>query len=112
MVLNNRAVIYVRTSFEHQGGKSSPSEQEIDCRQIAADKGLEIVNVYRDIEKYRVRTKLVEPSGTRSDRPGLLDMLNAAARDEFDIILAWRKIDFILGCVPCCSCWKLYRSIR
>ncbi len=89
--MNNRAVIYVRTSSEHQGEKSSPTEQEADCRQLAADKGLVIVNVYRDIEKYRVRTKLVEPSGTRSDRPGLLAMLSAAARDEFDIILAWRE---------------------
>lgn len=89
--MNNRAAIYVRTSSEHQGEKSSPAEQEADCRQLAADKGLVIVNVYRDIEKYRVRTKLVEPSGTRSDRPGLLAMLNAAARDEFDIILAWRE---------------------
>jgi len=89
--MNNRAVIYVRTSSEHQGEKSSPTEQEADCRQLAADKGLVIVNVYRDIEKYRVRTKLVEPSGTRSDRPGLLDMLSAAARNEFDIILAWRE---------------------
>jgi DNA invertase Pin-like site-specific DNA recombinase len=89
--MNNRAVIYVRTSSEHQGEKSSPTEQEADCRQLAADKGLVVVNVYRDIEKYRVRTKLVEPSGTRSDRPGLLDMLKAAARDEFDVILAWRE---------------------
>jgi site-specific DNA recombinase len=89
--MKNRAVIYVRTSSEHQGEKSSPAEQEADCRQLAADKGLVIVNVYRDIEKYRVRTKLVEPSGTRSDRPGLLAMLNAAERDEFDIILAWRE---------------------
>lgn len=89
--MNNRAVIYIRTSSEHQGEKSSPAEQEADCRQLAAEKGLEIVNVYRDIEKYRVRTKLVEPSGTRSDRPGLVAMLQDAARSEFDIILAWRE---------------------
>ena len=68
--MNKRAVIYVRTSSEHQGEKSSPAEQEADCRQLAAEKGLVVVSVYRDIEKYRVRTKLVEPSGTRSDRPG------------------------------------------
>jgi len=89
--MNNRAVIYIRTSSEHQGEKSSPAEQEADCRQLAAEKGLVIVNVYRDIEKYRVKSKLVEPSGTRSDRPGLLAMLNDAARGEFDIILAWRE---------------------
>ncbi|MBI5295574.1 MAG: recombinase family protein [Chloroflexi bacterium] len=86
-----RAVIYVRTSSEHQGEKSSPTEQETDCRKLAADQGLKIVGVYRDIEKYRVRNKLVEPSGTRSDRPGLLAMLRDASKGEFDIILAWRE---------------------
>jgi DNA invertase Pin-like site-specific DNA recombinase len=89
--MSTRAVIYVRTSSEHQGEKSSPAEQEQDCRQLAAEKGLVIVNVYRDIEKYRVRTKLVEPSGTRSDRPGLLAMLQDAVLDQFDVILAWRE---------------------
>lgn len=90
-IMGNRAVIYVRTSSEHQGEKSSPAEQEADCRQLAAEMGLMVTNVYRDIEKYRVKSKLVEPSGTRSDRPGLLAMLSDAARDEFDIILAWRE---------------------
>lgn len=89
--MHNRAVIYVRTSSEHQGEKSSPAEQEADCRQLAAEKGLIVVNVYRDIEKYRAKTKLVEPSGTRSDRPGLLAMLSDASRDAFDVIIAWRE---------------------
>lgn len=89
--MKTRAVIYVRTSSEHQGEKSSPAEQEADCQKLAADQGLQIVNVYRDIEKYRVRNKLVEPSGTRADRPGLLAMLRDAAKGEFDIILAWRE---------------------
>jgi len=90
-IMGNRAVIYVRTSSEHQGEKSSPAEQEADCRQLAKEKGLMVTHVYRDIEKYRVKTKLVEPSGTRSDRPGLLAMLSDAASGEFDIILAWRE---------------------
>ena len=89
--MKNCAVIYVRTSSEHQGEKSSPTEQEADCRKLAADQGLTIVNVYRDIEKYRVKNKLVEPSGTRSDRPGLVAMLQAAEKGEFDVILAWRE---------------------
>lgn len=50
-----------------------------------------VVNVYRDIEKYRVKRRLVEPSGTRSDRPGLVAMLNDAAAGQFDTILAWRE---------------------
>jgi DNA invertase Pin-like site-specific DNA recombinase len=90
-IMGNRAAIYVRTSSEHQGQKSSPMEQESDCRQLATGKGLVVTKVYRDIKRYRIKTQLVEPSGTRSDRPGLLAMLNAAARGEFDIILAWRE---------------------
>ncbi|MBL8076725.1 MAG: recombinase family protein, partial [Anaerolineales bacterium] len=94
-----RAAIYIRTSSDTQGEKSSPIEQEADCQRLALGKGLQVVRIYRDIEKYRVRTKLVEPSGSRSDRPGLLAMLKDAARDEFDIILAWRED-------------RLYRGIR
>lgn len=89
--MKDRAVIYIRTSSEHQGEKSSPSEQEADCRRLAEEKGLTVVRVYRDIEKYRVKNKLVEPSGTRYDRPGLNSMLKDAARGEFGVILAWRE---------------------
>jgi DNA invertase Pin-like site-specific DNA recombinase len=86
-----RAVIYIRTSSEAQGEKSSPLEQEADCQRLAQEKGLKVVRVYRDVEKYRVGNKLVEPSGSRLDRPGLQAMLKDAMRDEFDIILAWRE---------------------
>ncbi len=89
--MNNKAAIYIRTSSEHQGEKSSPAEQEADCRQLAEEKGFTIVRVYKDIEKYRVKNKLVEPSGTRYDRPGLLALLRDAARGEFSIILAWKE---------------------
>ena len=66
---------------------------------MAEEKGLDVVRVYRDTEKYRVGNKLVEPSGSRSDRPGLLAMLNDASKDEFDVILAWRED-------------RLYRGLR
>ena len=89
--MGRRAVIYVRTSSEQQGEKCSPTEQEADCRQFAEKQGLVVVNVYRDIERYRVKNKLVEPSGTRYDRPGLLAMIQDAADDQFDVILAWRE---------------------
>ena len=95
----HRAVIYVRTSSETQGEKSSPIEQEVDCLHLAQEKGLSVVRVYRDVEKYRVGNKLVEPSGSRSDRPALQAMLKDAAKDEFDIILAWRED-------------RLYRGLR
>ena len=89
--MTRRAVIYIRTSSETQGEKSSPLEQEADCLHLAQEKGLQVVHVYRDVEKYRAGNKMVEPSGSRSERPGLLAMLNNAASDEFDVILAWRE---------------------
>jgi len=89
--MGRRAVIYIRTSSEQQGEKCSPTEQEMDCRQFAEKEGLIIVNVYHDIERYRVKNKWIEPSGTRYDRPGLLAMLRDAADNQFDVILAWRE---------------------
>jgi DNA invertase Pin-like site-specific DNA recombinase len=58
-----------------------------------------VVRVYRDVEKYWVGNRLVEPSGSRSNRPSLLAMLKVASRDEFDVIHAWRED-------------RLYRGIR
>jgi DNA invertase Pin-like site-specific DNA recombinase len=97
--MDRRAVIYVRTSSEKQGERSSPLEQEADCLQLAQEKGLQVVYVYRDVDKYRVGNRLVEPSGSRSDRPGLLAMLEDASSDQFDVILAWRED-------------RLYRGLR
>jgi site-specific DNA recombinase len=97
--MQRKAAIYIRTSSEVQGEKASPAEQESDCRLLAQEKELTVVHVYRDIEKYRVRSKLVEPSGLRTDRPGLQAMLKDAARGEFDVILAWRED-------------RLYRGLR
>ncbi len=41
--MSRRATIYIRTSSETQGKKSSPLEQEADCRHLAQEKGLEVV---------------------------------------------------------------------
>lgn len=89
--MNRRAAIYIRTSSEHQGEKASPEEQEADCRALAAENGLEVVHVYRDIKRYRVKRRMVDPSGTRSDRPGLVAMLRDARAGKFEVILAWRE---------------------
>ncbi len=89
--MSKKAVIYIRTSSEKQGEKASPIEQEVDCRKYAADNDLTVVNVYKDIERYRVKNKIIEPSGTRPDRPALLAMLRDAAQGQFDVILAWRE---------------------
>jgi K+ transporter len=44
--MSHKAVIYVRTSSESQAEKSSPAEQEADCRRLAAEKGLTVIRVY------------------------------------------------------------------
>ncbi len=38
-------------------------EQEADCRHLAKEKGLTVVHVYRDVEKYRVGNKSSNPPG-------------------------------------------------
>lgn len=97
--MQRKAAIYIRTSSESQGEKASPTEQEADCQILAKEKELTVVHVYRDVEKYRVKKRLVEPSGSRTDRPELLVMLQDATRGEFDVILAWRED-------------RLYRGLR
>ena len=79
--MHRKAVVYIRTSFEAQGEKASPSEQEADCQLLAKEKKLDVVRVYRDIEKYRVKNKLVEPSESRADRTGLQAKFKDAIRD-------------------------------
>ena len=97
--IQQKAAIYIRTSSEAQGEGASPVEQESDCQLLAKENSLIVVRFYRDIEKYRVKNKLVEPSGLRSDRPGLLAMLQDVSRRDFDVILAWRED-------------RLYRGLR
>ena len=97
--MQRKAAIYIRISSEAQGEKASPIEQEGDCRLLTKEKVLALVRDYRNIEKYRVKNILVEPSGTRVDRPDLLTMLKDVSRGEFDVILAWRED-------------RLYRGLR
>lgn len=98
--MQRKAVIYIRTSSEAQGERASPTEQENDCRLLAKEKELTVVRVYRDVERYRVKDKLVDPSGSRVDRPGLMAMLDDASRGEFDVILAWREDRLYRGLRP------------
>ncbi|HEY4690688.1 MAG TPA: recombinase family protein [Anaerolineae bacterium] len=105
-----RAAIYVRVSSEGQAkdkngrngedeAKTSPDAQERDCRALCERQGYQVVAVFRDTAKYRVGKRLVEPSGTRADRPGLRAILAVARAGEVDVIVAWRED-------------RLYRSYR
>lgn len=97
--MSKKAAIYIRTSSEHQAEKASPEEQERDCQALAKLHGLTVVGIYRDVERYRAKTRLVDPSGTRTDRPALLNLIQDAAAGKFDTILAWKED-------------RLYRGLR
>ena len=69
-----RAVLYMRVSSVDQ----HPETQLHDLRQMAAQRGLEIVHEYTD----RI-------SGAKARRPGLDQMLADARRGRFDVVLVW-----------------------
>jgi DNA invertase Pin-like site-specific DNA recombinase len=55
-----------------------PETQGHDLRQMAAQRGYEIVQEYTD----RI-------SGTKAKRPGLGDLMRDARRGKFDVVLVW-----------------------
>jgi site-specific DNA recombinase len=86
-----RAAVYIRVSSEEQAdGKISPIDQENDSLAYCESRGYQLVGVYRDITKYRSKGKMVEPSATRNDRPGLVQMLKDSDAGMFDVLIAWK----------------------
>ena len=69
-----RAALYLRVSSVDQ----HPETQLHDLRQMAAQRGLEIVEEYTD----RI-------SGVKAKRPGLDQLMADARRGKFDIVLVW-----------------------
>jgi len=69
-----RAALYMRVSSLDQ----HPETQLYDLRQMAAQRGYEIVQEYTD----RI-------SGAKARRPGLDDLMRDARRGRFDVILVW-----------------------
>ena len=69
-----RCAIYMRVSTVDQ----HPETQLHDLRQMAAQRGLEIVQEYTD----RI-------SGTKARRPGLDQLRFDASRGKFDVVLVW-----------------------
>jgi len=67
-----RAAIYMRVSTVDQ----HPETQLLDLRQMAAQRGYEVVQEYTD----RI-------SGTKAKRPGLDQMMRDARRGQFDVVL-------------------------
>jgi DNA invertase Pin-like site-specific DNA recombinase len=69
-----RAVLYMRVSSVDQ----NPETQLHDLKQMAAQRGYEIVAEYTD-----------RLSGAKARRPGLGDLLRDARRGRFDVVLVW-----------------------
>jgi DNA invertase Pin-like site-specific DNA recombinase len=69
-----RAALYSRVSTYDQ----NPQTQILDLRQMAAQRGYEIVQEYSD-----------KISGTKAKRPGLDQMMIDARRGRFDVLLVW-----------------------
>ena len=69
-----RAVLYMRVSTVDQ----HPETQLLDLRQMAAQRGYQIVTEYTD----RI-------SGTKAKRPGLDELMREARRGKFDVVLVW-----------------------
>jgi DNA invertase Pin-like site-specific DNA recombinase len=69
-----RAALYMRVSTVDQ----HPETQLLDLRQMAAQRGFEIVEEYTD----RI-------SGAKARRPGLDQMMRDARRGRFDVVLVW-----------------------
>ncbi len=69
-----RAALYMRVSSVDQ----HPETQLHDLREMAAQRGYEIVQEYTD-----------KISGVKARRPGLDEMMRDARRGRFDVILVW-----------------------
>jgi DNA invertase Pin-like site-specific DNA recombinase len=69
-----RTALYLRVSTVDQ----HPETQLHDLRQMAAQRGYEIVNEYTD-----------RASGVKTRRPGLDQMMADARRGRFDVVLVW-----------------------
>src|ERR1035437_4865909 len=69
-----RAAVYLRVSTLDQ----HPETQLLDLRQMAAQRGYEIVQEYTD----RI-------SGAKARRPGLDELMRDAKRGRFDVVLIW-----------------------
>ena len=69
-----RAALYMRVSSIDQ----HPETQLYDLRQMAAQRGYDIIQEYTD----RI-------SGAKARRPGLDDLMRDARRGRFDVILVW-----------------------
>jgi DNA invertase Pin-like site-specific DNA recombinase len=88
--MRKNAAIYVRFSAEEPGDSISAEEQEQLCKSLILQNEDMLVGVYRDVRRYLIGTRLVDPLGTRIDRPGYTEMLDDLRNGVFESVYAWR----------------------
>lgn len=69
-----------------------------------------MVDICADTERHPADAKLVEPSGSRSDRPGLPRMLGDAKVGAYDVIVAWREDRLYWGFRPMLNVLELVEN--
>ncbi len=72
--MKKRTALYLRCSTTDQHTET----QELDLRQLASQRGFEIVEVYSDYA-----------SGAKNSRPQLDRMMADARKGKFDVVLVW-----------------------
>jgi len=77
--LLKRAGIYLRYSSSQQDG--SDEQQDAEIRKLCDREGYQVVATYTD--------QAITGDSGREHRPGLAAALDAVARGEFDILVAW-----------------------
>ncbi len=103
-----RAAIYCRVSRaykEEDEERTTIEDQLAACEKYCIQKGYDVVARYIDKDKYRVRKALVNPAGTRQDRPAYIAMIKDGRAGEFDIIISWKQNRLYrgFGVVPLCD---------
>jgi DNA invertase Pin-like site-specific DNA recombinase len=92
-----KVALSARVSSEEQARAESASidQQLADMRALCERNGWEIAATFVDCENYLAtqapnKGKMVNPSGERADRPGLLALLDLVRSGDVDAVLCWR----------------------
>jgi len=69
-----------------------------DCHALARTLGIAVIGVCVDDKRYRnAHGLMVDPSGTRTDRPAWREMLARVERGEANVIIAWKEDRLLRG---------------
>lgn len=101
-----RAALYVRVSTNNRASgnqavfEQNPDVQELPLRQLAEQRGWQVVQVYSD-----------RMSGAKAERPGLKALMADASRGAFDVVLVWRFDRFARSIEQLVSALAEFRSL-